>query len=61
MFQSNNMIKVTIKVKTMETIGEEHQPSDGRRNYNNCRWDITKAEEMIINQNGDINQVLVQG
>lgn len=23
--------------------------------------DITKAEEMIINQNGDINQVLVQG
>jgi hypothetical protein len=24
-------------------------------------WDITKAEEMIINQNGDINQVLVQG
>jgi hypothetical protein len=23
--------------------------------------DITKAEEMIINQNGDINQVLLQG
>ncbi len=23
--------------------------------------DITEAEEMIINQNGDINQVLVQG
>jgi hypothetical protein len=38
MFQSNNMIKVTIKVKTMETIGGEHQPSDGRRNYNNDRW-----------------------
>ncbi len=38
MFQSSNMIKVTIKVKTMETIGGEHQPSDGRRNYNNDKW-----------------------
>ncbi len=38
MFQSNNMIKVTIKVKTMETIGGEHQPSDAKRNYNNDKW-----------------------
>ncbi len=38
MFQSNNVIKVIIKMKTMETIGGEHEPSDGRRNYNNGRW-----------------------
>ncbi len=25
-------------MKTMETIGGEHEPSDGRRNYNNGRW-----------------------